>query len=153
MNYTLKFMTLLLGISSFAQQQPQVKLLGPKKHFNRNMVKMKEISPEQEAILWTKKMTLELDLNETQQDQMYALILEKAKAKSQRFKNLPKERPTEVQIFEMEVHRLDQKIAMKKALKSILTKKQFERWELIEMKKSPETKMLKKKMIHKMKEK
>ena len=153
MNYTLKFMTLLLGISSFAQQQPQVKLLESKKHFNQNMVKMKEISPEQEAILWTKKMTLELDLNETQQDQMYALILEKAKAKSQRFKNLPKERPTEAQIFEMEVYRLDQKIAMKKALKSILTKKQFERWELIEMKKSPETKMLKKKMIHKMKEK
>ena len=153
MNYTLKFMTLLLGISSFAQQQPQVKLLEPKKHFNQNMEKMKEMSPKQEATLWTKKMTLELDLNETQQDQMYALILEKAKAKSQRFKNLPKERPNEEQIFEMEVDRLDQKIAMKKALKSILTKKQFERWELIEMKKSPKTKMLKKKMIHKMKEK
>ena len=153
MNYTLKFMTLLLGISSFAQQQPQVKLLEPKKHLNENMEKMKEMSPEQEATLWTKKMTLELDLNETQQDQMYALILEKARAKSQRFKNLPKERPNEEQIFEMEVDRLDQKIAMKKALKSILTKKQFERWELIEMKKSLETKMLKNKMIHKMKEK
>ena len=151
MNYTLKFMTLLLGISSFAQQQPQVKLLEPKKHFNQNMEKMKEMSPEQEATLWTKKMTLELDLNETQQDQMYALILEKAKAKSQRFKNLPKERPTEAQIFEMEVYRLDQKIAMKKALKLILTKKQFERWELME--KSIETKTLKKKVIHKLKEK
>ena len=114
MNYTLKFMTLLLGVSSFAQQQPQVKLLEPKKHFNENMEKMKEMSPEQEATLWTKKMTLELDLNETQQGQMYALILEKAKAKSQRFKNLPKERSNEKQIFEMEVDRLDQKIAMKK---------------------------------------
>ena len=151
MNNTLKFMMLLLGISSFAQQQPQVKLLEPKKHLNQNMEKMKEMSPEQEATLWTKKMTLELDLNETQQDQMYALILEKAKAKSQRFKNLPKERPNEEQIFEMEVDRLDQKIAMKKALKSILTKKQFERWELME--KSIETKMFKKKVIHKMKEK
>ena len=40
MNYTLKFMTLLLGISSFAQQQPQVKLLEPKKHLNQNMEKM-----------------------------------------------------------------------------------------------------------------
>ena len=153
MNYTLKFMMLLLGISSFAQQQPKVKLLEPKNHLNQNMEKMKEMSPEQEATLWTKKMTLELDLNETQQDQMYALILEKAKAKSQHFKNLPKERLNEEQIFKMEVDRLDQKIAMKKALKSILTKKQFERWELIEMKKSLQTKMLKKKMIHKMKEK
>ena len=151
MNYTLKFMTLLLGISSFAQQQPQVKLLGPKKHFNQNMVKMKEISPEQEAILWTKKMTLELDLNETQQDQMYALILEKAKTRDQRLDKLPKERPNKDQIFKMEVDRLDQKITMKKALKSILTKKQFERWELME--KSIETKMFKKKVIHKMKEK
>ena len=36
---------------------------------------------------------------------------------------------------------------------AILTKKQFERWELTEKKKSLETKMLTKKMIHKMKEK
>ena len=151
MNYTLKFMTLLLGISSFAQQQPQVKLLEPKKHFNENMEKMKEMSPEQEATLWTKKMTLELDLNETQQDQMYALILEKAKTRDQRLDKLPKERHNKDQIFKMEVDRLDQKIAMKKALKSILTKKQFERWELME--KSIETKMFKKKVIHKMKEK
>ena len=151
MNNTLKFMMLLLGISSFAQQQPQVKLLEPKKHLNQNMEKMKEMSPEQEATLWTKKMTLELDLNETQQDQMYALILEKAKTRDQRLDKLPKESPTEVQIFEMEVYRLDQKIAMKEALKSILTKKQFERWELME--KSIETKMSKKKVIHKLKEK
>ena len=151
MNYTLKFMTLLLGISSFAQQQPQVKLLEPKKHFNQNLEKMKEMSPEQEATLWTKKMTLELDLNETQQDQMYALILEKAKTRDQRLDKLPKERTNKDQIFKMEVDRLDQKIAMKKALKSILTNKQFERWELME--KSIETKMLKKKVIHKMKEK
>ena len=115
------------------------------------MEKMKEMSPEQEATLWTKKMTLELDLNETQQDQMYALILEKAKTRDQRLDKLPKESPTEVQIFEMEVYRLDQKIAMKKALKLILTKKQFERWELME--KSIETKILKKKVIHKLKEK
>ena len=144
-------MTLLLGVSSFAQQQPQVKLLESKKHLNQNMVKMKEISPEQEATLWTKKMTLELDLNETQQDQMYALILEKAKTRDQRLDKLPKERHNKDQIFKMEVDRLDQKIAMKKALKSILTKKQFERWELME--KSIETKMFKKKVIHKMKEK
>ena len=151
MNYTLKFMTLLIGISSFGQQPSDLRLPERGTHFNQYMEKMKGFSPEQEAALWSKKMTLELDLNETQQDQMYALILEKAKTRDQRLDKLPKKHPNKDQIFKMEVDRLDQKIAMKKALKSILTKKQFERWELME--KSIETKMFKKKVFHKMKEK
>ena len=94
-------------------------------------------------------MTLELDLNETQQDQMYALILEKAKTRDQLFKNLPKERPTKEQIYKMEVDRLDQEIAMKEALKSILTERQLERWELMENKKSLKIREKKKKMLQK----
>ena len=94
-------------------------------------------------------MTLELDLNETQQDQMYALILEKAKTRDKRFKNLPKERPNKEQIYKMEVDRLDQEIAMKKSLKSILTERQLELWELIENKKSLKIREKKKKMLQK----
>jgi hypothetical protein len=45
----------------------------------------------------------------------------------------------------MEVDRLDQEIAMKKALKSILTERQLERWELMENKKSLKIREKKKK--------
>ena len=149
MSYTLKFMVLLFGISSFAQQSPHERMPERGTHPNQRMEKMKALSPEQEATLWSKKMTLELDLNETQQDQMYALILEKAKTRDKRFKNLPKERPNKEQIYKMEVDRLDQEIAMKKALKSILTERQLERWELIENEKSLKTRGKKKKMLRK----
>ena len=149
MNYTLKFMMLMFGISSFAQQPPHERLPEQGTHPNHRMEKMKAFSPEQEATLWSKKMTLELDLNETQQDQMYALILEKAKTRDQLFKNLPKERPTKEQIYKMEVDRLDQEIAMKEALKSILTERQLERWELMENKKSLKIREKKKKRLRK----
>ena len=148
-NYTFKFMMLLFGISSFAQQPPHERLPERGTHPNQRMEKMKALSPEQEATLWSKKMTLKLDLNETQQDQMYALILEKAQARDQRFKNLRKERPTKEQIYKMEVDRLDQEIAMKKALKSILTERQLERWELMENKKSLKISEKKKKRLRK----
>lgn len=142
-------MMLLIGISSFAQQPPHERLPERETHPSQRMEKMKALSPVQEATLWSKKMTLELDLNETQQDQMYALILEKAKTRDQRFKNLPKERPTKEQIYKMEVDRLDQEIAMKKALKSILTERQLERWELMENKKSLKISEKKKKRLRK----
>ena len=142
-------MMLLIGISSFAQQPPHKRLLEHGTHPSQRMEKMKALSPEQEATLWSKKMTLELDLNETQQDQMYALILEKAKTRDKRFKNLPKERPNKEQIYKMEVDRLDQEIAMKKSLKSILTERQLELWELIENKKSLKIREKKKKMLQK----
>jgi hypothetical protein len=99
---------------------------------------------EQEATLWTKKMTLELDLNQNQQDQMYALILEKTKKIKFRMENKPKERPSKEEIYNMHISRLDEAIAMKESLKKILNDDQFAQWELMKNKKSFKTKDIKK---------
>ena len=111
---------------------------------NNRMQAMKALTPEQEATLWTKKMTLELDLNQNQQDQMYALILEKTKKIKFRMENKPKERPSKEEIYNMHISRLDEAIAMKESLKKILNDDQFAQWELMKNKKSFKTKDIKK---------
>jgi hypothetical protein len=79
MKYILKILVLLFSLSVFAQQPPRGMDSERGKQPNNSMQAMKALTPEQEATLWTKKMTLELDLNQNQQDQMYALILGKTK--------------------------------------------------------------------------
>jgi hypothetical protein len=111
---------------------------------NNRMQAMKALTPEQEATLWTKKMTLELDLNQNQQDQMYALILGKTKKINLRMENKPKERPSKEEIYNMHISRLDEAIAMKESLKKILNDDQFAQWELMKNKKSSKTKDIKK---------
>lgn len=95
----------------------------------KRMENIKNMTPEQHATLWSKKMTLELDLNESQQEQVYDLILNKVNKQKERRANRPKERPSDTELYQMKVDRLDEKIAMKKAMKSILNSEQFEIWE------------------------
>ena len=90
--------------------------------------RMKHLSPEQQATLITKKMTLDLDLNDSQQDQIYELIHEKTKKHLEREANKPKERPSEDELYQIKLEQIDEQIAMKKAMKSILDDKQYEIW-------------------------
>lgn len=144
MKSILKILILLFSLSVFAQQPPRQMDLERGKQPNKGMHAMKDLTPEQEATLWTKKMTLELDLNKTQQDQMYALILGKTKKINLRMENKPKERPTKEEIYNMHISRLDEAIAMKESLKKILNDDQFDQWEMIKNKKSSKTKDTKK---------
>ena len=61
MKSIIKISILLFSLSIFAQQPPREmdseRVKRPKNH----MQAMKALTPEQEATLWTKKMTLELD--------------------------------------------------------------------------------------------
>ena len=144
MKSIIKISILLFSLSIFAQQPPREmdseRVKRPKNH----MQAMKALTPEQEATLWTKKMTLELDLNKNQQDQMYALILGKTKKIKLRMENKPKERPSKEEIYNMHISRLDEAIAMKESLKKILNDDQFAQWELMKNKKSSKTKDIKK---------
>ena len=144
MKYILKILVLLFSLSVFAQQPPRGMDSERGKRSNNRMQAMKALTPEQEATLWTKKMTLELDLNQNQQDQMYALILEKTKKIKLRMENKPKERPSKEEIYNMHISRLDEAIAMKESLKKILNDDQFAKWELMKNKKSSKTKDIKK---------
>ncbi|MAH20903.1 MAG: hypothetical protein CMB96_05665 [Flavobacteriaceae bacterium] len=144
MKYILKILVLLFSLSVFAQQPPRQMDSERGKRPNNRMQVKKALTPEQEATLWTKKMTLELDLNKNQQDQMYALILGKTKKIKLRMENKPKERPSKEEIYNMHISRLDEAIAMKESLKKILNDDQFAQWELMKNKKSSKTKDIKK---------
>ena len=144
MKYILKILVLLFSLSVFAQQPPRGMDSERGKRPNNRMQAMKALTPEQEATLWTKKMTLELDLNKNQQDQMYALILGKTKKIKLRMENKPKEHPSKEEIYNMHISRLDEAIAMKESLKKILNDDQFAKWELMKNKKSSKTKDIKK---------
>ena len=144
MKSILKILVLLFSLTVFAQQPPRQMDSERGKRPNNRMQAMKALTPEQEATLWTKKMTLELDLNQNQQDQMYALILEKTKKIKLRMENKPEERPSNDEVYNIHISRLDEAIAMKESLKKILNDYQFAQWELIKNKKYSKTKDIKK---------
>ena len=144
MKSILKILVLLFSLTVFAQQPPRQMDSERGKRSNNRMQAMKALTPEQEATLWTKKMTLELDLNQNQQDQMYALILEKTKKIKLRMENKPEERPSKEEVYNMHISRLDEAIAIKESLKKILNDYQFAQWELIKNKKYSKTKDIKK---------
>ena len=101
----------------------------------KRMERMNKLTAEQQATLWSKKMTLELDLNDTQEQQVYALVLSKANTHKKRRANRPKKRPNSDEMYQMQVNLLEEKIAMKKAMKSILTTEQYGLWEKSQKKK------------------
>lgn len=123
--------TLVMSSIMFGQSRhPEKK----EQHRKSKMEHLKDLSPEQIATLNTKKMTLALDLSNTQQKQVYALELENAKKrKEQRAKrqlNKTGEKPqlTPAEKFNRMNESLDKKIAHKNNMKTILSEEQFKKW-------------------------
>ncbi|MGB0479976.1 MAG: hypothetical protein ACPGHD_03940 [Flavobacteriaceae bacterium] len=121
----------LILFSAFLIAQPPHQQSPPEKRMER----MNKLTAEQQATLWSKKMTLELDLNDTQEQQVYTLVLSKANTHKKRRANRPKKRPNSDEMYQMQVNLLEEKIAMKKAMKSILTTEQYGLWEKSQKKK------------------
>jgi periplasmic protein CpxP/Spy len=94
---------------------------------------MEEFTPEQRSELQVKKLTLELDLNESQQKDIKAFIADK-NAKMEAHKTAMKAmkekglKPTKEERFAMKSKMLDEQIASKKRMEKILNPKQFEKW-------------------------
>lgn len=88
----------------------------------------KNLTAAQKAELHSKKLTLELDLTDSQQKEIKQLFLGHKKDKSAYSKNR-KEISSEEK-FETKKENMDQRIALKRELKRILTKEQYEKWEL-----------------------
>lgn len=125
------FTTILLFIGFVTLAQPQHERMKREKR----MEKLNAMSPEQQATLWSKKMTLELDLNASQQEEIYTLILEKAKRNKMHQKNNVKKTLSNEERFKMQENLLDEKIKMRNAMKSILNPDQYEQWKKIEKQK------------------
>ena len=114
---------LLVGTTIIAQER--------NKRPQRN--EMEQFTPEQQSQLTLKKMTLELDLNDSQQKEMSAFISDKmakkeahkAEMKAMKEKGV---RPTNDERFAKQMKMLDEQIATKKRMEKILNAKQFEKW-------------------------
>lgn len=99
---------------------------------------MPEFSVEQHTELALKKMTLGLDLNEKQQNQIKPLMLAQAtqrKATMEKMKatRANKQKPSADELFAMKNQQLDNQIAMKAKMKELLSKEQFEKFEKMAM--------------------
>lgn len=93
----------------------------------------------QQTDLAVKKMTLTLDLSAKQQNQLKPIIaskIEERKAfvKKRKEAKKQKKRPTADELYAMQSKRLDNKIAMKNAMKDILNKEQFQKFEKMQQK-------------------
>jgi protein CpxP len=129
MKNVLIIMLALIFSASYAQQNKNQK--NERGHHKKEMrQKGNKLSPEQKAELSSKELTLQLDLNESQQKKLYAVELEHAKLRNGRFQN--KKNRAELndeERFKLKTGRLDDQIAIKKEMKSILNKKQYDIWQ------------------------
>lgn len=120
---------MLFGLITFAQERQVQKTDRKAKMENRE-----SLSPDQQAELQVKKMTLNLDLNANQQAEVKKILLNQAKkreakkaewkANKEAGKSLSKDEK-----FAMKNQMLDEQIAMKAEMKKILTADQFAKWE------------------------
>lgn len=112
---------LAVSIANFAQDKKDI----PERAI------MEKLTPKQQNELMLKKMTLELDLSAKQQEQMKPIIADKTAKRAAMMKDRKdnKTKPTEEERFAMKSKKLDEQIAMKAKMKSILTADQFTKWD------------------------
>jgi len=100
----------------------------------------KQMTPAEIADLKAKKMTLKLDLTDTQQKKVRQIILKQSE-ENQGLRNEHKvrgekrEKPTKDELVKMQNHKLDQLIKMKREMKTILTPEQYAKFEKMKPKK------------------
>jgi len=139
---------LLIIAIAFVSVQSIAFAQGPRNNDrNGKMHLMKDLSPEEVASLKTKKMTLHLDLNKSQQKDIYKINLENAtmmkemmetrKAQKEEGK---RERPSKEEVLKRMNDKLDHQIAMKAKMKNILNDEQYAKWEKFQAKKNKDMK-------------
>jgi hypothetical protein len=135
---------LVVGMTSFAQNKKE---MGPRHHRDE----MEKFTPEQRNQLMLKKMTLELDLNASQQKEMGKIIAEKSAKREARMKEMKANKvsntkPTSDEMFARKNRMLDEQIAMKERMKKILNPEQYKKWDEMKAKRHHG---MKNRMIHK----
>lgn len=112
---------LVIGLSSFAQERKERHPKG----------EMEQMTPEQRNQLHLKKMTLNLDLNAKQQEQLTKILADQsAKREAMKAEHKVKMEEAKAIRFEMKKKILDEQIEMKNKMKSILSAEQFSKWEM-----------------------
>lgn len=124
----------LLLVSSVLVAQP-----GPRKegqNQERGKDRMENLTPQERSELKTKKMTLLLNLTDSQQKTAQAIILEEELQREEFRKNRKEKKSlTDEEKLEQANARLDAQIASKRKWQELLTEEQFERFEKARMQK------------------
>ncbi len=114
---------------------------------NKKAHKAMDLAPEEMASLQTKKMTLALDLSESQQDDIYPILLENAKLRKAHMVERKAKResgestkPTKEERLTRTNAMLDRKIEVKAQMKKILDAEQYAKWEKIQAKRQEKMK-------------
>lgn len=116
---------LVVGMTSFAQERKT----------RPERVKMEQMTPEQRNQLHLKKLTLELDLNASQQKEMSKIIAEQSTKRQARMaerkanKDAAKKQLTAEERFAKKSQMLDEQIVMKERIKKILSADQYKKWD------------------------
>ncbi|TDE29796.1 hypothetical protein E0I61_07405 [Flavobacterium ranwuense] len=131
---------LIVGMTSFAQE----------KKARPERTQMEQLTPEQRNQLQLKKMTLELDLNASQQKEMSTIIAEQSAKREARMAERKATKDsakklTSDELFTKKSKMLDEQIVMKERMKKILTSEQYKKWDDMKGKKHHG---IKKRMIH-----
>ena len=147
-----------IGLQAIAQEQKR-----QRPNNQERSQKMMDLSAKDMATIQTKKMTLFLDLNESQQAKIQKINLENAtKRKAMMAERKAKkesgeaQKPTQEQRLKMVNAKLDHQIAMKSKMKNILNEEQYAKWEKSQMRMASKGKDRKKGMkkgMHKKKQK
>jgi len=135
----------LFALQVTAQERKRV-------HQNKEIgQKMMTLSAEEMATLQTKKMTLHLDLNESQQAKIQKINLENAskrkammEARKAKKESGNTEKPSKEERLAMVNAKLDHQIAMKAKMKEILNDEQYAKWEKAQAKRTHKNKGRKK---------
>ena len=125
---------LIIALALFALQvTAQDKKEDRKELRKEKMEQRKNMDPEEMAKLKTKKMTLALDLTQEQQDKVEKLNIKNAKLRKDKVNKRmalkdADQKQTPEDKLKRENERLDQQIATKREMKTILTPEQYKRY-------------------------
>lgn len=92
--------------------------------------RMKNVTPQELATIQSKKLTLALDLSDKQEKEVYQVLFKQAeKRMANKLSKEDREKLTDAQKKAARLERMDEKIAIKRNMKSILDKDQYAKWE------------------------
>jgi protein CpxP len=140
---------LMTGLTSFAQ----VKTDNTKKG---ETVQKERLTPEQRNSLRVKDLTLKLDLNAQQQQEFTKMFAEDAAKRAEMAKQFKDKKSGEKKLtadekFAMKNKMMDERIARKAKIKTILNAEQFARWESMQKDRMPKGDKARKFKQHKQK--
>lgn len=131
MRNTLILIAFVISFGGFAQKTERKQ---KKQQMERYEI-AKNLSAEEMAALRTKKLTLQLDLTDSQQQSIKALLVNQISDRKEKMQNRPKNgiikdsaNASTQDYYKMKSQRLDQQIAFQNKMKTILTDTQFDTW-------------------------